>query len=260
MISIWPRQCRRFFLLAGMMMLAGGFWQVEAKDPDALWKIVDGQCVRHQNETGSPGPCVLLDLSAGAGIAVLKDRDGIAQFLLIPTKKLTGVESPELLASDAPNYWAYAWQAKRFVEESLQRPLARDQVALAINSAYGRSQRQLHIHVDCIRSDVRESLLRSVGHIGEQWAPLEEPLSGHPYWARRIRGEELGGSNPFKLLADGISLAGQHMDRQTLVLTGATFEDGSEGFLLLDDQADAATADRASGEELLDHACTLAGR
>ena len=36
--------------------------------------------------------------------------------------------------------------------------MPRDDISLAVNSVYGRSQNQLHIHIDCVRSDVRNAL------------------------------------------------------------------------------------------------------
>ncbi len=233
--------------------------QAQAYDPDALWKIVNDQCVRHQLESGTPSPCSKIDLRPGTGFAVLKDRVGIAQFLLIPTKRISGVESPELLANESPNYWAYAWQVKANVEERLHRKLARDQVALSVNSAFGRTQNQLHIHIDCIRTDVHEVLRQHANEIGSQWAPLRTTLRGNTYWAIRISGAELGDNNPFKLLADGLPSARQQMARQTLVLVGVTFGDGNEGFILLNDHVDPDINDRASGEELQDHQCAIAG-
>jgi CDP-diacylglycerol pyrophosphatase len=244
--------------LACIALLCLWLGQAQAHDPDALWKIVHGQCLPHQIERGTPLPCAQIDLRPGAGFAVLKDKVGIAQFLLIPTTRIAGVESPELLADGSPNYWAYAWGAKADVEESLHRKLPRDQVALAINSAYGRTQNQLHIHIDCIRPDIHEILRRHSAEIGSQWAPLGISLQNHHYWAMRILGSDLGDNDPFKLLAQGMPTARQHMDRQTLVLVGATFEDGNEGFILLADHSDLAAGDRASGEELLDHDCAIA--
>jgi CDP-diacylglycerol pyrophosphatase len=251
-------QRARLLVLACMAFFCFLLSQVQAHDADALWKIVDGQCRRHQLEGGKPTPCDQIDLRPGAGFAVLKDTVGIAQFLVIPTKRLTGVESPELLAQDSPNYWAYAWHVKAAVEKRLHRKMERDQVGLAINSVYGRTQNQLHIHVDCIRPDVQQSLRRHIGEIGSQWAPLGEALNGHPYWAMRLRGSELGDNDPFKLLAEQMPSARHHMDRQTLVLLGATFEDGTQGFILLDDHVDLSIGDRAHGEELLDHECAIA--
>ena len=48
------------------------------------------------------------------------------------------------------------------------------------------------------------------------------------------------------------------MGMYTLVLVGETFADGSIGFVLLDDRADPAAGDRASGEDLQDHSCAVA--
>ncbi len=41
------------------------------------------------------------------------------------------------------------------------------------------------------------------------------------------------------------------------MVVGATLASGEPGFDLLVDRADAASADRASGEELQDHDCAL---
>jgi CDP-diacylglycerol pyrophosphatase len=231
-----------------------------AADPDALWKIVHDRCVPDQENTGQPTPCALVDLRGGAerGYAVLKDRAGVAQFLLIPSARLAGIESPELLAPGAPNYWQAAWQARRFVESRLPRKLARDEIGLAINSASGRSQGQLHIHVDCLRQDAREMLRAHQGEIGSGWSMPGFALGGHRYLAMRIDGDDLRDVDPFKLLADGVPGARASMASQTLAMTGASFADGKDGFLLLADHVDLPAGDRASGEELLDHDCALA--
>jgi CDP-diacylglycerol pyrophosphatase len=129
---------------------------------------------------------------------------------------------------------------------------------MAINSVAARSQNQLHIHVDCIRADVRAALRESIGGIGENWSPLPIPFNGHVYLARRLAGAELHGDDPFRLLAQGAPQAGADMGHETLVVSGAVLPNGTDGFLLLADWADAATGDRGSGEELLDHGCALA--
>ena len=73
------------------------------------------------------------------GFVVLKDINGVAQFLLIPTARISGIEDPAILASDAVNYWAPAWQARSFVEDRLHKTLPRNAVALAINWMQGRA-------------------------------------------------------------------------------------------------------------------------
>jgi CDP-diacylglycerol pyrophosphatase len=231
-----------------------------AADPDALWKIVHDRCVPNAEKTGQPAPCALVELRGGVerGYAVLKDLVGVAQFLLIPTARLGGIESPELLTPDAPNYWDDAWQARSDVESKLGHALARDAIGLAINSASGRSQAQLHIHVDCLREDVRAFLRAHESEIGKDWSPPRFRLNSHPYRAMRIEDAELRGADPFRLLADGVPGARANMASQTLVLTGASFADGKDGFYLLADHVDLLSADLASGEELLDHDCAVA--
>jgi CDP-diacylglycerol pyrophosphatase len=221
-------------------------------DPDALWHIVHGQCVPDQNQHGSPAPCVQVSLEGGEarGYAVLKDRNGPYQFLLIPTAPLSGIESPALLAPDAPPYFAEAWQARRFVEQAAQRSLPREALSLAINSPSARSQNQFHIHIDCLRPQVRETLRAHLAEIGVQWAPLAVPLEGHHYRAMRLSEAAFAQANPFTLLADPGGMA-----RHTLVVAGATFEDGTPGLILLDDSVDPWRLDFGHGEELQNHLC-----
>jgi CDP-diacylglycerol pyrophosphatase len=226
-----------------------------AADPDALWDLVSGQCVPAQQARHDPGPCLSVDLAGG--YAVLKDQSGATQVLVIPTTRITGIESPVLLDPASPNYWADAWTARHDVETLAHREIPREDLALAVNSVYGRSQDQLHIHVDCIRADVRDALNTALDRIGPKWAPLDVSLAGHRYKAMRIAGEDLGGQDPFKLLAAGDAMARAEMGVETLVLAGAVFEDGSPGFILLSDRADPSTRDPAAGESLMDHGCQV---
>ncbi len=96
-------------------------------DRDALWSLVHGQCVPHQ-QAGEvpPKPCDEVDLTAGEdkGVALLKDRVGVAQMLAIPTRRVTGIEDPFLLSPDAPNYFATAWTEGRARFEFLSEGLA----------------------------------------------------------------------------------------------------------------------------------------
>jgi len=226
---------------------------------DALWNIVHNLCVANEEKQGQPDPCVLVDLRNGEqkGYVLLKDLFGATQFLLIPTARVTGIESPLLLAPGAPNYFASAWRLRTYVDGVLHKTLPRDDIALAINSVSGRTQNQLHIHIDCVRSDVHRILLAQEAAIGARWAPLGVPLARHHYLAMRVEGDQLDAANPFKLLADGVPGAREDMGHHTLVVVGAIFSDDHPGFIILDDQAVPATGDRASGEELQDHSCAI---
>ncbi|MDE0853247.1 MAG: CDP-diacylglycerol diphosphatase [Nevskia sp.] len=223
-------------------------------DSDALWKIVHQRCVPDQVQHGNPAPCVLVELAAGEaqGDAVLKDRNGPYQYLLIATAPVSGIESPLLTAAGAPPYFAAAWRARRFVEQSAQRSLPREALSLAINSEYGRSQNQLHIHIDCLKPAVRDALQAQLHAIGPVWAPLPAPLEGHQYRAMRLSEAQFEQANPFALLAG----SPEPMARHTLVAAGATFEDGTPGLILLDHTADLWRLDRGHGEELQNHSCS----
>jgi CDP-diacylglycerol pyrophosphatase len=259
------RRCfARTFVIAFVIAVLGVTPSGRAADPDALWKIVHDKCVPDQQQKTDPAPCALVDQSEGdaKGYAVLKDIVGATQYLLIPTARTTGIESAPLLAPDAPNYFADAWRERGFTERAAGYPLPRQAISLAVNSASGRSQNQLHIHIDCIRTDIAAALRRQLGAIGDSWAPLPEPLAGHPYWAIRVLGDDLDSINPFALVADGVPGAREAMGKQTLVVVGAEFADDRPGFILLTDRVnpaagDKAAGDKAAGEELQDHGCAI---
>ena len=63
-----------------------------AAHPNALWHIVHDLCVTDMNTSGNPAPCAVVDLDQG--FAVLKDIQGATQYLLLPTARVTGIESP----------------------------------------------------------------------------------------------------------------------------------------------------------------------
>lgn len=246
------RQAVALFAAAALLCVAGAPAGPAAADPNALWTIVHDQCVPDEQARANPAPCAQVDLSGG--YAVLKDLVGATQFLLIPSDRISGIESPELLAPGAPNYFAAAWRARSFVDERAGVTVPRDWMSLAVNSASGRTQNQFHIHVDCVRADVREAINRRIDGIGMNWAPFPDLLAGHPYLAMAVESDALETVNPVVLLADSAPGARADMGAQTLVVVGAYLRDGSPGFVLLAGRADAAAGVAGSGEELQDHA------
>ena len=221
-----------------------------ADHPNALWRVVHDLCLRDARFIGQPAPC--LAVNRQGGYAVVPDPKGRTQVLLVPTRRIAGIESPELRRPGGPNYWQAAWTARRFVEARAGRSAPREAIGMAINSAGSRSQEQLHIHVDCLRPDVQGALRAHTPQIGPAWTTLRAPVAGQRWQVRRLTGAELGTRDPFKLLARGVTGARADMARRTLVVAGATFGDGSSGFYLLSREGDAAF-----GEALLDHRCTL---
>jgi CDP-diacylglycerol pyrophosphatase len=227
-------------------------------DPMALWRIVHGACVPHVETGLGPKPCERVDLDGGVdqGVAILKDLVGIAQMLAIPTRRITGIEDPQMLAANAPPVFAVAWSAKTLVEARLGRALPREAVGLAINSKWARSQEQLHVHVDCMAIPVVKALAEYASALDGVWRAMTVPLHGRIYFARRVDSAELVDVAPLKLLADGVEGARAHMGAYSLAAVGATF-DGKPGFVLLTDQFSLEGGGHA--EDVQDHDCAIAG-
>ena len=251
------RTLARWAALAALALLAACAAPAHRTDRNVLWRIVHGQCVPHQAAFGFPAPC--LAVHPRAGYALLKDRNGATQVLLIPTARVTGIEDKAVRAPGAPDYLALAWADRGVVEALAGRALPRRDVALAVNSIAGRTQDQLHIHIDCLRRSVRDALAARSGGLDMGWREFPVPLAGARYLARVVEGTTLAGVNPFALLADQVPGAAEAMGQWTLVVAAARLApDGRPGFVLLAGHTDPKTGDRGAGEEMQDHACALA--
>lgn len=220
-------------------------------DPDALRHIVQEECVPHWVGQHDAAPCVEVQLSDSSnptsGFALLADRKGGAHFLLIPTRRITGIESSELLAPDAPNYFAAAWEARGHLEPSAGHVVPRNAVGLAVNPVRARSQTQLHIHIECLRPDLFDALNRDSARISDVWT--QERVGAAEFEALKVSGEVLGDRNPFKMLNQRASEQHRAMGDYTLIVAG-TQSSGGPGFILL-----ASTV--AAGELLLDSSCAV---
>jgi CDP-diacylglycerol pyrophosphatase len=220
---------------------------------DALRQIVQQQCVVDWSQDHDPAPCERVYLADSktnsSGYAVLADRKGGAHYLLIPVQTMRGIDSSELLDPDVPNYFAEAWHARDLISKFVGHEVPRTAIGLAVNKAAARSQDQFHIHIECLRQDVSNSLRALSARLTDAWTPTT--VSGSPYDALRITGAGLDGANPFELLVNFKSEARHHMGDYTLVVAGAQFADGP-GFIVL-----AGTGQ--TGELLLDSSCSAVG-
>lgn len=245
---------RRLALAAALALAAVLVGRAALADRMKLWEIVHDQCAPAAEKGAKmPPPCLQVD--AKAGEAVIKDRNGVAQLLAIPTARVTGIEDPVLLAPGAPPYFAQAWAARGLMAAYLKRPPPREAIALAVNSEYSRSQDQLHIHVDCLRRDVAQALAAYAPHIDGQWRAMTEALAGRNYFVRRVESADLVGVDPFRLLAEGMPKAKSDMGHWSLAAVPLRFGD-APGFALLADHAELTAGGHA--EDLQDHDCALA--
>jgi len=259
------RHKRRYLLAATGSVIVGAVVLLVAGHRVAnhsgrLWQIVHEECVPDQELHGNPAPCALVYIQDGVdrGYVILKDLIGDTQYLLLPTAFVSGIESPDLLRPNAPNYFADAWRERGYVERAARRTLPRGAMSLAINAVRNRSQNHLHIHMDCVRLDVQVTLQRLLAGIGDNWAELPEPLVGHTYRARRVLAENLDAANPFVLLADGVPDARAAMGAETLTVVGAQFADAKPGFVMLNARVEVGAGPFIRGEELQDHSCAIA--
>lgn len=220
---------------------------------DRLRMIVQQQCVPLWLKAHRPDPCVSVTVDAAdargdAGYAILHDRKGGAHFLLIAASTVAGIESPQLQAAGAPDYFDDAWRSRDVLATYLAHPLDRGAVGLALNSRRARSQDQLHIHIECLGRGIYTALRENAGRIKPQWSAVE--LDGATYQALRISGEELAGHNPVKLLNAAMPAAEMQAGKYTMLVAGMQYADGP-GFAVL-------ASDTARGAELLlDSSCQV---
>jgi CDP-diacylglycerol pyrophosphatase len=226
---------------------------LQVSGPDALRRIVQTQCMENWAQHHLAAPCeriFLPDLKTGrSGYAVLADRKGGAHYLLVPTQTMAGTDSSELLDPDTPNYFAEAWHARDLLKNFVGHDVPRTDVGLAVNTAHARTQDQFHVHIECLRQDVAESLRLGAEQATDRWAPMI--VAGSTYQAMKIMGEGLDGANPFELVAALKPDIRHHMGDYTVVVAGAQFK-GGPGFILL-------TGTGPTGELLLDSSCSIAG-
>lgn len=242
------KRLRYVLLLLFILVLAAvtGVWLwLQAGNPNALRQIVTEQCIPHQQ------PCAVVNLTGG--YVVFKDRNGPLQYLLMPTYKINGTESPLLLEANTPNFFWQAWSARRFMSERRGVPVPDEAVSLAINSRSGRSQNHFHIHISCLRSDIRALLNEHSARISSRWLPFPGGLRGHDYLARRVTENELVKRSPFLMLAEEVPDARAHMGRYALAMVKQA--DGS--FVLLATGRNLLMLNRASAEEIQDHECAI---
>mgnify|MGYP001160570547 CR=1 FL=1 len=237
--------------IAGVILTAGcaSIALNYKNNSDALWKIVSQKCVPNQNQNNDPTPCRQVDLRNG--YVVLKDRVGPLQFLLMPVEKITGIESPDLLNPATPNFFAEAWRSRHFMEEKRGAPIDDSAYALSINSEGGRTQNQLHIHISCLRPDIRQQLDSLSPKLSSLWQ--SEQLAGHTYQVRAVTRDEIKKMSPFLRLAREIPGAREEMYKYGIAV--AALPDGRRVMMVI--KRNLLLLNRGSAEELQDHSCSI---
>lgn len=162
------------------------------------------------------------------------------------------MEAPELQQASGAIYLQEALTARRYVVDALGGRLAIEDVGLAVNSAGGRSQDQLHIHLDCVKPGVRLALQRYAAEIGRNLAPMSIALQRRRFFALWVPADEAKSFNPFAALS---RLPGRTVNlRETsFAVISAPAGDARPGLFVL-----AYRSTQTHAEILLDHQCPAA--
>jgi CDP-diacylglycerol pyrophosphatase len=216
-----------------------------ASDRGDLWRVVHDLCAPMDRVTGLPLPCLKIDRDGG--VAVVRAPTDVNRIIVVPTRKIPGVESPLLLGDDGQNLWAAAWGQRQAVIAAASRPLAWSDIGMAVNSQARRTQDQFHIHVSCVDPRLKRALrLHPPRRSG--WFDLDLGGWADTYRAKRIEARDLD-RNLFRMVADELPGARESMGEQSLAVIGYGAETGEHGFVLMD------SGDGGHAEELLDHSC-----
>ncbi|EKN4037467.1 CDP-diacylglycerol diphosphatase [Yersinia enterocolitica] len=240
-------------LLVILLLAAVLWWSFGRGNPNALWQIASQQCVPNQQQNNNPAPCLRVDLTDG--YVLFKDNKGSYHDLVMPTEKVSGIESPTLQTEKAPPYFAVAWNNRTHISTEMGKPLKDAWVSLAVNSKYGRSQNQLHIHVACLRQDVYNVLSEQAQQIDQQWRPLAVKLVGHQYLARKLSDTDLTKEDPFRLLQNYVVEQGDSISNYGLALVVSPQGE----MLLLANRLKLTDLNLGSAGEIQDYQCNVAG-
>ena len=126
-------------------------------------------------------------------------------------------------------------------------------ISLTINSTSGRTQNQLHIHISCLREDVRGQLDKYSITLNTEWQAFPVALAGNAYIARKVSAAEFSQPGPFMLLASQVPQAREHMGRYSLAMAKLP---GGE-WIALATERNLLRLNLASAEQLQDHECGL---
>ncbi len=220
-----------------------------------LWQVVRA-CVADYKLTGTPFPCLNVDLSGGEARGNVVVRPPLSDdTILAPTRRIVGVEDPFLRSADAPNYFDAAWRARAFLKDAGGQAPEHDAVGLFVNSAIVRTQDQLHIHVGCLVPYARRTLAAAAPKVpmGE-WAQIGPIVPHMMFWGYRIPETDLATVNPFRLASEALAGQTKGPGDLTVAVVGVRVEDDDQ-FLILASYAKAPHAWWPVGAEDLLGAC-----
>lgn len=235
-------------------------WGWRYAHSDELWNIVSGECVplaKVQQRPNVSCVSVVLVPDEQRGYAVFKDRNGPLHFLLIPTAKIEGIENSILLQPETTDYFLKAWQSRGYLAQASDRPVARNMVSLTVNSAYARSQEQLHIHIACIKPEIKAQLDSQISRFSERWSSVEYGINGHHYLVRTLTESQFREMSLFRRLVKELPDAANNMDKYGIALVAYNDIDNRPMYLFMANRLDVLALNPGYTGDIQDYQCDL---
>lgn len=255
--SVVPAPVRRVLILrwkavAAGLMLAAVLAVILALWPGlkrrALWAVVN-MCVANHRITGSAWPCLTREATPGGReIVVLQAPLEPGHILVVPTQRIAGLESPELAGEPGIDYLEAAWRLRDRAAAHVGGGGGWSDFGVAINGPWQRTQKQLHVHVECLfpRAAVALASMRTIP--AGPWVALD---GYRRTFVRRWPHADLKGLDFRRDLYDAMPLpADRDESRINLGAAGIVGPGGQHEFLLL-------YSTGRSLEYLLDRHCGL---
>lgn len=184
-----------FFALLLSILIYFAYLKINS---DKLWQTINQQCIPEFKNGSLQSPCIKVDQQHR--YVIYKDIKGPLHDLLLPLDQISGIESPILQQKNTENYFMLAWQNRQLFIKSANKPINEQYLSLAINSKYGRSQEQLHIHLACLKAEVYQIIKENEDTITKSWRPLKQRINSHQYIAIKIPATDINKISPFNYL------------------------------------------------------------
>lgn len=124
------------------------------------------------------------------------------------TVRITGIEDPQVLQKPVHAFFEFGWRELTALIK--RNPWDR---AMAVNNKSVRTQDQLHVHLGCVRDDIRTNLDHA--SLSNQWSDIK--LHGHPFIALQV--DSLSRSS-FEILQAYLVSKGEQIGDYSLAVVG----------------------------------------
>jgi CDP-diacylglycerol pyrophosphatase len=215
----------------------------------ALWAVINA-CELADRVTGHAWPCLFVSTTPeGRGIVVLQAPLDPGHILVVPTQRINGLESPEIDGPVGSDYLEASWRQKEVVARQVGATGGWADFGMAINGPWHRTQKQLHVHVECLTPRAAASLAARRTIPVDSWVPLEGFRCGTH--VRRWPHPDLRGLDFRRVFFDDLPLPqDDDVSHVNVGAAGIVGPGGEREFMLLH-------STRMSLERLLDADCAI---